>query len=192
MVFAPTPQSTDQPWRKRHQTSDISLLGGHLTPTLTPPLRSPPSPPRAEGRAGADNMSHALGLELRREAPPLLGPLLSPFPLPLVPGTTRCCAAITDSPSPIRLGKGPHGGSDQHRRCRGERPGGSRLDRFQPGWGQAWCHVRRLAGGASAGAAVGGEEEGEARAGCEAESCRERGGGRPFPRNFRGSSYSAL
>ncbi|XP_032136926.1 ras-related protein Rab-34 isoform X6 [Sapajus apella] len=27
-------------------------------------------------------MSHLLGLELRREAPPLLGPLLSPFPLP--------------------------------------------------------------------------------------------------------------
>ncbi|KAI2582066.1 RAB34 isoform 23 [Pan troglodytes] len=27
-------------------------------------------------------MSHLPGLELRREAPPLLGPLLSPFPLP--------------------------------------------------------------------------------------------------------------
>lgn len=148
LVFAPTPQSTDQPWRKRHQTSDISLLGGHLTPTLTPPLRSPPSPPRAEGRAGADNMSHALGLELRREAPPLLGPLLSPFPLPLVPGTTRCCAAITDSPSPIRLGKGPHGGSDQHRRCRGERPGGSRTGQI-PTWVGAGLVPREASGGGS-------------------------------------------
>ena len=52
-------------------------------------------------------MSHVLGLQLMREAPPLLGPLLSPFPLPLVPGAARCCAAIADSPSPVRRGKGP-------------------------------------------------------------------------------------
>lgn len=37
----------------------------------------------------------------------------------------------------------------------------------------------------------GGGEDGEAGAGCEAGSCLERGGGRPFSRNFRGSCYSA-
>lgn len=34
-------------------------------------------------------------------------------------------------------------------------------------------------------------EEGEAGTGCKAGSCRERGRGRPFFRNFRGSCYSA-
>lgn len=65
-------------------------------------------------------MSHVLGLQLTREAPPLLGPLLSPFPLPLVPGAGRCCAAIADSPSPVCRGKGRLGGSSPHRRCWGE------------------------------------------------------------------------
>ncbi|KAL0597294.1 Ras-related protein Rab-34 [Plecturocebus cupreus] len=48
----------------------------------TPFKRFPP--PTSQGRRAsrADSMSHLLGLELRREAPPLLGPLLSPFPLP--------------------------------------------------------------------------------------------------------------
>lgn len=93
LIFGPPGlQSTRQP------DSDTSLLGGYLVPTLASP------PPRAEGRAGADPMSHVLGLQLMREAPPLLGPLLSPFPLPLVPGAARCCAAI---PSPVRRGKVP-------------------------------------------------------------------------------------
>lgn len=127
LVFgAPGPQSNTAALEENAPDFGPLSRWWHLVPTLAPPLRSPPPPPRAEGRVGADPMSHVLGLELRREAPPLLGPLLSPFPLPLFPGAARCCAAITDSPSPVRLGKGPHGGSARHRRCRGERPGGSR------------------------------------------------------------------
>lgn len=93
----------------------LSLYGGHTAPPLALPLRFPSTPPRTEGRAGADSVSHVLGLELRREAPPLLGPLLSPSFLPAGPGPARNYAAITDSPSPIRLGKGPRGGAAQHR-----------------------------------------------------------------------------
>ena len=81
-----------------------------------------PPAPRAEGRAGADSMSHVLGLELR-EAPPLLGPLLSPLPLPAGPGAARCCAATTDSPSPVRLGKGPRGDAARHRGAGQSNPG---------------------------------------------------------------------
>lgn len=80
-------------------------------------------------------MSHVLGLKLRREAPPLLGPLLSPFSLPLVPGAARSCAAVTDTPSPVRLGKGPQGGAAPHRGAGESDLGDPDLGWFQPGWG---------------------------------------------------------
>ena len=84
MIFGPPrPPIYTAALEEKAPDSDTSLLGGYLVPTLASP------PPRAEGRAGADPMSHVLGLQLTREAPPLLGPLLSPFPLLLPDAAQR-------------------------------------------------------------------------------------------------------
>lgn len=64
------------------------------------------------------------GLQLTREAPPLLGPSLPPFP-PLVPGAGRCCAASPDSLHPVCRGKGRLGSSSRTGDA-GERLGESR------------------------------------------------------------------
>ena len=135
-------------------------------------------------------MSHVLGLELRREAPPLLGPLLSSFPLPAGSWPSQILRSNHGSPSPVCLGKGPLEAAARHRVARESNLGDLDLDRFQPAWRRSRCPWGIWKGSQSWGSAVGrrGGEVGTAR---EAGSCRERGGGRPFSRNFRGSCYSA-
>lgn len=89
-------------------------------------------------------MSHSAGLEWRREAPPPLRPLLSPLGPPRGFLLSRCCAAITESPSPIWLSKGPQEGAAWSPVCEQNVLGCPELDRLQPGWRSPACGVRRL------------------------------------------------
>lgn len=102
-------------------------------------------------------MSQDLGLESRREAPPLFGPLLSPFLLPV--GSRRSPDAASEAPIPLRAG----GGVRVPGRRRGSSLGASHLSRVQPGPRPSRCGV------SEAGAGGAGEKpegaEGEAGAG---------------------------
>lgn len=125
---------------------------------LGTPFRCFVPPLGAGGQAGADSMSHDLGLESWREAPPLLGPLLSPFSprrLWLLPD------AALQSPVPhhqFRWVRGSQGRCSREERWRGERLRGPQSGRLQPGWRQSWCGVKNLSREPEPGQREGGEE----------------------------------
>lgn len=124
---------------RRKKTTDLGrlVLGGHLVRSnLDTPFRRSLSPLSAEGRAGADSMSHVPGLESWREAPPPPGPLLSPFfpwPLRVLPD------AALQSPLPhhqFRWVRGPEEDAAPTGRWRGERLEGSHSGKA-PAWVEA-------------------------------------------------------
>lgn len=135
-------------------------------------------------------MSHVPGLESWREAPPLLGPLLSPF-------SPRSLWVLPDAAlqSPVthhqlRWVRGPGKMQPRQGDERQRDFGDPSLERLQPG-----CRVGHLAGELEPGQRAGrrGEEgvgEGGGEGGCKPRSWGVRGRGRPFSRNFRGSRCS--
>lgn len=137
-------------------------------------------------------MSHVPGLESWREAPPLLGPLLSPF-------SPQRLRVLPDAALQSRVPhhqfhwvRGPEEDATPTGRWRGERLRGSQSEKAP-----AWVEAVLVLGRASGARAARGEERGEEGVGegrgegcCKPGSDGVRGRGRPFSRNFRGSCYS--
>lgn len=108
-------------------------------------------------------MSHVPGLELWREAPPLLGPLLSPF-------STQRLRVLPDAALQSRVPhhqfrwvRGLEEDATPTGRWRGERHRGSPSGKDPAGWRRSWCWVGHLEPGQRAGRR-GEERRGLARA----------------------------